>query len=143
MTTKDLALRWFDEIWSRKNPGAIHEMMAPEGVGCTEGGVVIGPEAFVEEMFKPLNAAFPDLHLTLHGVIAEGDDAVVRWTAVATHAGPLGGIPATGKKVTFSGMTWLRFRDGKVIEGADRWNLHGLLGLLTTGAEAATVKSVA
>jgi predicted ester cyclase len=142
MTTKDLTLRWFDEIWNRKNPEVIRELMDTEGVGCTEGGEVVGPEAFVEQMFVPLHEAFPDLRLTLHGVIVEGEESVVRWTAAATQAGPLLGIAATGKKVTFSGMTWLRFRDGKVVEGWDRWNLHGLLALLTTGGEAATVKCV-
>lgn len=142
MTTKDLALRWFEEIWNRKNAAVIHEMLDAAGIGCTEGGTVVGPEAFVAEMFEPLNAAFPDLQLTLHGIVADGDDAVARWTATATHAGPLGPIPATGKKVRFSGMTWLRFRDGKVVEGADRWNQHGLLALLSTGAETATVKCI-
>ena len=138
MNTKELAQRWFEEIWNRKNSGVIHEMMHPEGVGRTEGGAITGPGDFEQQMFVPLNAAFPDLSVTLDGIISEGDDAVVRWTATGTNAGELLGIKATGRRLNFSGMTWLRFSEGRIVEGWDRWNLHGLLGLLQQGAPSAT-----
>jgi predicted ester cyclase len=65
---------------------------------------------------------------------------VVRWTARTTHSAELAGIPASCKKVQFSGMTWLRFKDGRIIEGWDRWNLNALLGLLASGTTTATAK---
>ena len=34
----------------------------------------------------------------------------------------------------------VRFRGGKLVEGADGWNAQALARLLTTGAEAASVK---
>lgn len=141
MTTKDLAQRWFEEIWNRKNREAIHGLMEPGAVGCTEGGMVVGPDAFIGEMFETLTTAFPDLHLRIDGIVAEGDEAAVRWRASATHAGRLGNLEPTGRKVRFAGMTWLKFRDGRVVEGCDRWNLHALMQYLATGEEAATVKA--
>jgi len=143
MTTKELATRWFKEIWNGRNPGVIHEMMDPECLGHTEGGTLVGPDAFVTHMYEAFMGAFPDMRLELHQVIADGDDAVGRWTVRATHTGPLAGIEPTGRRIQFSGMTWLRFRDGKLIEGADGWNAHALASLLTTGAEAASVKMCA
>lgn len=140
MTTKELATRWFTGIWNDRDPGVIHELMAPGCLGHTEGGTLVGPDAFVTHMYEAFTAAFPDMQLTLHQVIADGDDAVGRWTVTGTHTGPLAGIEPTGRKIQFSGMTWLRFRDGKLIEGADGWNAHALAALLTTGAEAASVK---
>jgi predicted ester cyclase len=138
MSNKDLAKRWFEEIWNRKNIGVIHEMLHPEGKGQTEGGTVIGPDQFEKELFGPLNGAFPDIGIKFDGIIEEGDDVVVRWIAEGTHSGALLGIQPSGKRVRFSGMTWLKFSHGKLVEGWDRWNLHGLLNLLQTGQASAT-----
>ncbi|MFN0129087.1 MAG: ester cyclase [Verrucomicrobiales bacterium] len=97
---------------------------------------------YIERLYLPFTAAFPDLRVTVQGIVAEGDDAVVRWSVTGTHAGPFGPVAASGRSVTFQGMTWLRFRDGKICEGCDRWNLHALLELSATGTESATVKLV-
>ena len=115
-------------------------MMHPEGIGRTEGGVVKGPEQFEQQMYRPLLAAFPDLHVTIEGCVEEGDQVVLRWTVTGTHQGDLLGIPATQRKASFSGVTWLRFIDGKLAEGWDRWNVHGLMNLLSSGAESASIR---
>jgi steroid delta-isomerase-like uncharacterized protein len=140
MTTKELAQRWFEELWNQRRPEVIHEMMEPGAVACTEGGLVTGPEVFLEQMYRPLTTTFPDLHVRVEGVVEDGDEAVVRWTASGTQGGAFGPLPASGRTVRFSGMTWFRFRDGRIVEGCDRWNFHGLVNFLSTGEEAATVK---
>ena len=141
MTPKELATRWFTEIWNGRNPGVIHELMHPECLGHTEAGTLVGPDAFVTHMYEAFTAAFPDIQLELHQVVAEGEDTVGRWTVRGTHTGELGGMPPTGRKIQFSGMTWLKFRDGKLIEGADSWNANALACLLANGTESASVKS--
>jgi steroid delta-isomerase-like uncharacterized protein len=93
-------------------------------------------------MYNPFIAAFPDLAITIDGCVAEGDDVVVRWTVTGNNQGSLLHVPATGRKASFSGMTWLRFADGKIIEGWDRWNAHALLALLASGAETANARWV-
>lgn len=60
-------------------------------------------------------------------VIAEGDKVAVRWHFTATHAGPGAGLEPTGRRVASRGMTWLEFRDGKIVRGWDSWNLGGLM----------------
>jgi len=142
MNNKELAQRWFEEIWNQKNLGAMNEMLHSDCSGFLEGGIVKGAEQFRDLAFVPLVAAFPDLVVTLDNVIGEGDDVAVRWSVAATHTGPIFGIPASGRKVAFSGITWLRFSDGKMIEGWDRWNLHGLLSLLKSGEPTATASWV-
>jgi predicted ester cyclase len=59
--------------------------------------------------------------------VADGDRAVVRWSAQAHHEGELLGIAPSGREIRFRGMTWMVFRDGKIVEGWDSWNLGGLL----------------
>lgn len=139
---KTQARKWFEEVWNAKNSKVIHELMDPQGVGHTEGGRVSGPEHFEQHMFAPLMAAFPDIHVTLDSVIGEADEVALRWTAIGTHSGSLMDISATQKKLTFSGVTWFRFRDGKIIEGWDRWNLHGMLNLLQSGIPSGSASFV-
>src|SRR5262249_9404978 len=80
--------------------------------------------------------AFPDLEVTLEDVIAEGDRVAVRWRFVATHAGLAFGLAPTHQRVTVRGSTLFAFKDGRIVEGWDTWNLDGLfaqLGLVPLG----------
>lgn len=77
--------------------------------------------------YEGLWAAFPNPRLTLDEVMAEGDKVVCRFNMEATHKGEFMGIPPTGKGVKVSGITILRFSDGKCIE---RWNQVDMLGWL-------------
>ena len=56
---------------------------------------------------------------------------VARWHVTATHTGDALGFPATNRKVAFRGMTWLEFKDGRIVRGWDSWNLGGLLQSLS------------
>ena len=58
-----------------------------------------------------------DVTLSLEGdFIAEGDKVVARWKGVATQKGAFGGIPATGKSATWTGISIFRIAEGKVAE---------------------------
>ncbi len=59
---------------------------------------------------------FPDVTFTIDDLIAEGNKVVERSTVRGTHQGMFRGIPATGKKVTASGIMIRRFARGKVVE---------------------------
>lgn len=60
--------------------------------------------------------AFPDSDLQIEEEIAENDKVVIRWSFSGTHQGILLGIPATGKKVKWTGITIYQIVDGKVME---------------------------
>jgi steroid delta-isomerase-like uncharacterized protein len=74
-----------------------------------------------------LRIAFPDMQFTLQDVIASDDRVVVRWTMDGTHAGPLVGIPATGKRVQQRANVIYRLAEGKIAEG---WALVDQAGML-------------
>ena len=65
MTPKELATRWFTEIWNGRNPGVIHELMHPECLGHTEAGTLVGPDAFVTHMYEAFTAALQRRGLSL------------------------------------------------------------------------------
>src|SRR5215216_3001739 len=59
---------------------------------------------------------FPDYQTRIDDLIAEADKVVARVTMTGTHTGEFMGIPATGKRVEFSGMYIARIELGKIVE---------------------------
>jgi steroid delta-isomerase-like uncharacterized protein len=79
-------------------------------------------------------SAFPDLHFDIEQNVAAGDSHVlVRWRFSGTHLGPLGPIPATGRKASVHGCTVMEIRNSKVIHAwayFDNAHLLRQLGVL-------------
>ena len=71
--------------------------------------------------------AFPDLHVALDDLIAEGDRVFLRSTMTGTHDGEYKGIPATGRHVATECAEVFRIADGKF---AGYWCLTNVAGLM-------------
>jgi steroid delta-isomerase-like uncharacterized protein len=128
---RDLAHRWFDEVWNGRQPEVIHELIAPEGVGHLPAGDLVGPEPFLERVYRPFLAAFPDLHIDVEETLGDEDDIAVRWLATGTHTGePFLGFPASNRSIRLRGITWIRYRDGQMVEGWDCWDSASLIAQL-------------
>jgi len=101
-------------------------MMAEDVIGYMEGVEVRSRSEFLAER-RRLLGAFPDLEIVVDDCIEDGSKTVARWHVTATHTGDTLGFPATNRSVAFRGMTWLEFKDGRIVTGWDSWNLGGLL----------------
>jgi predicted ester cyclase len=76
----------------------------------------------------PFRASFPDLHMEIVELIAEGDKVVGRFTCSATHLGEWLGQAPTGRRferVDEVSIFW--FRDGRIVHA---WSLEDTLGRL-------------
>ena len=71
--------------------------------------------------------AFPDVHVFIDDLIAEGDKVVARIHAIATNTGPVGGNPPTGNKVEIHSIRIFRIAEKKIIE---TWAMQDRLGLM-------------
>ena len=71
--------------------------------------------------------AFPDWKTTTVNLTSQGDRVIMRFIGTGTQTGPLGGLPATGKKVTITGMRMFRIQDGRI---TDTWVNYDELRLL-------------
>jgi steroid delta-isomerase-like uncharacterized protein len=74
--------------------------------------------------------AFPDGHITIHELIAEGNTVVARFTIRGTHRARFPDIPGppTDKQVTVTGCDVVNFTaDGRV---AEIWDYPDALGML-------------
>jgi steroid delta-isomerase-like uncharacterized protein len=86
----------------------------------------IGPQQIAAVYARQL-AAIPDSVVRVERMVAEGDMVAVEWTLFGTHRGRMLGIPATGKSVSFSGVSMLRYRTNMVVADTRVWDLAGLL----------------
>jgi steroid delta-isomerase-like uncharacterized protein len=74
-----------------------------------------GPEA-IRQVFATLHRAFPDLHIAVEDVIAEGDKVASRNVVTGTHQGEYMGLPPTGKTIAYREIFVLRFANGRITE---------------------------
>jgi len=139
MSNADIARRWFEEVWNHRSADTVRELIGPSSVCDGEGGEMRGPDAFLTQVHAPLLAAFPDLRIDVEGTISEGDEVVVRWRARGFQSGEGLGPAPIHRHVTFRGMTWIRFANGRMAEGQDCWNLTALQQALQTGQTVASV----
>jgi len=89
-------------------------------------GTPPGAEA-IRQIVTQFRAAFPDLKITIEDQVAEGDKVCSRATTRGTHRGTMFGIPPTGRAVAMSGLTLVRFVDGRV---SDSWVKNDVAGLM-------------
>lgn len=83
--------------------------------------------------------ALPDAQANIEFQVTEGDKVVTHYTWSGTHQGETFGIPATGKKVSWTITTTFRIADGKIREAWvnwDQWGLMQQLGVIPAPGES-------
>jgi predicted ester cyclase len=126
---KLLVKRWFEQVWNQKSEAAIEEMMHKQGKSHgfpDASSVLVGPEPF-KAVHRNFVGAFPDVRVDIEDIITEGDRVAVRWRASMTHHGDHLGFPATGKKDTLDGSSFVIVKGNQIIEGWNQMDLQGLM----------------
>jgi len=125
---KALIRRFYEEVWNKGNLDAADTIFADDYVrhDLRPGNPLPGP-AGQKKIAADFRAAFPDLHMTIDVIVAEGDIIAARWTTEGTNTGQWGSIPPTGKRAKFSGVNIFRIANGKVVE---IWNHRDDLGVM-------------
>ena len=118
----------FAQVWGKGELAIIDELASPtiSVYYPTFPQVIKGGEAFKQQLTE-FRSAFPDGDIRVEEQIAEGEKVVLRWSFSGTHQGQLKGIPATGKKVKWTGISIYRISDGKVSEERGEEDIFGLL----------------
>jgi predicted ester cyclase len=76
----------------------------------------------------PFRASFPDVHMEIVELIAEGDKVVGRFTCSATQLGAWLGHAPTGRRFErVDEVTIFRLREGRIVHA---WSLEDTLGRL-------------
>ena len=136
------ARRVIDEAWNGRNVDVLDETLAEDFVNHDPADTedVRGVEA-LKERLRGYHTAMSDLRVTFDEVFGSGDFVATRWHAEGTNDGELAGMPATGKRMTITGLSIDRFdAEGKIAETWDQWDNLGFmeqLGMIPEAAAAA------
>ena len=120
-------VRRFHEEDQKRNLDGIVKLCAPHYVWHGTGVLPDSDLAGFKQALTAFWTAFPDVHLTIEDLIAEGDKVVARATMRGPHRGAFMGIAPTGKHVTLTGIAIFRVEEGKI---ADVWQNGDMLGLM-------------
>ena len=137
------ARSYFEAIAAR-DPEAIGEHWHDDGVDeIVPLGVRRGRRE-IEEFFREMFAAAPDLETTVSRVVAGEKQAAVEWRMRGTFdALPFQGIEPTGRPIELRGLDMLEVEDGKIrsitgyYDGAEYARQIGMLPAPDSGAERA------
>jgi steroid delta-isomerase-like uncharacterized protein len=113
--------------WNRGDLDALDAHLAPDYVNRDPNNPEVTDFGSYKRWAATARAAFPDLWVTIEDLIGEGDKVTKLWSFEATHRGAYLGIPPTGKRVTWSGITIYRIAGGRVAECIWRTDALGLL----------------
>jgi len=114
---KDVVLRfWYQELWDNWNIAVADALLADDYRLHAPGVPVPLDRETTKQVVAMYGTSFPDLKHTVDELITEGDTVAARWTVRGTHKGEFQGIPATGKSVKLSGITFHHPQEGRVRE---------------------------
>ncbi len=104
------------EAINTQDLSSIENIIAPDFVDHTRQ--IQGLEN-LKQLMAMIFKGFPDWHINIEDIIAEGDKVWIRITITGTHTGEFRGLSPTGKKFTEPEVWIYRIVDGKVVEGWD------------------------
>ena len=117
---KAIVRRDAEEIWNQGNLDVADEIFATNFVNHDPSRPEVRDVSSYKQLAAAVRAAFPDFHVTIEDMVAEGDKVAIRYTSTGTHKSEYRGLPPTGKQVTVTGMRIYRFASGKIVE--NWWN---------------------
>ncbi len=130
MNTEDnkaLVRRFTEEVFNNRNLAAIDEFLASDQVDHTLPPTLPPTTEGSRQAISTYLKAFPDLHITIDDLVAEGDRVVSRFTSRGVQRGAVGGVPPMGRRIQISSYLTARVANGKIVE---MWGLDDRLALL-------------
>jgi len=108
------------EAFNKHNPDLLDEFMALDYVDAPNTPHELRGLESVKQYYANVYRGFPDFHVAIEDIIAEGDKVWVLGKLTGTHTGEweFFGIAfaPTGKKLTWTAVNIFRIVDGKIVE---------------------------
>jgi steroid delta-isomerase-like uncharacterized protein len=123
---KLVARRILEAAFNRQDLDALEAGFTPDAAIHDPGMDFRGP-AELRHGLEGLLRAFPDFRFTVLDQLAEDDRVVIRYRGQGTHRGEFLGVPASGRRIDYTGLLLLRL-DGERI--AEFWAQPDQLGVV-------------
>jgi predicted ester cyclase len=124
---KAIIRRYIEEAWNKGNVNIIDQVMADNYARYIPGPELPLDREGQKQRIRAFRLAFPDFHLTIDDMVAEGDKVAFRMTGTGTQHGTFMGIAPTGRQTTITIIDIARFASGKIVE---HWGNRDELGML-------------
>ncbi len=126
---KAVVRRFVEEVQSQHRLDLVDELFAPDYI---DHAVPVGMPAaqgtgYFKQFYTTMLRAVPDMQVTIHDQIAEGDKVTTRKTLRGTHRGEFMGIPPTGKEIELLIIDIFRVNGGKLAEHWGAWDRLSIL----------------
>ena len=124
-------VRRFFEVFQTGDLSTLDEVLASNFVDHNPFPDQQPGPAGMKELIGGMRATFPppppDMNVTVDDMIGDGDKVVTRWTGSGTHQGDFMGVPASGNKVTVTGIGIDRIEGGQVVEHWEQFDAMGMM----------------
>ncbi|GAA0491861.1 MULTISPECIES: ester cyclase [Tatumella] len=111
--------------WNQHHAHQAASYFAPQGVyyDASVGKPVTGRSAAEQQVIAPFMQGVPDLKWQMTGQPVENNSAIAfEWVFSGHNTGNWSGSPATGKEVRFTGVSFIRLKQGKIIWQGDYYD---------------------
>jgi len=121
-------LNAWNRAWGDGDVAAFEQIITPGYLRHSKSGSE--DSTSVVETIKATHEAFPDFSTDILHIVEDGETAAIHWRSQGTHQGSFMDVPATGRSITVTGASFLRFENGKIAEEFVVWDPRELLSAL-------------
>jgi len=119
------------ELWNTGNLSIADEIFANDFVNHDPSRLEVTDIEGYKKYLTETRSGMPDFKVDIEDMVAEEEKLASRYTVSGTFQNDFFGIPATGKKATWTGINIYRFASGKIVEAW--WNKDTLTMLQQLG----------
>lgn len=73
------------------------------------------------EILRAMHQSFTDIKVDVEDLIEEDGKVCIRSLFTVSHTGEYGGIPATGRRISFDAVEIFRVENGRIVESWGYW----------------------
>jgi len=122
----DLVTRFYVELWDRWDKAIAFEILTEDflfrgSLGADRRGI----DGFLDYVDRVRNA-LGDYKSDIGEMVEQGNKLAVRMTFSGNHQGELFGVPATGRRISWTGAAFFAFRERRI---ASLWVLGDVDGV--------------
>ena len=132
ITNEESLKRLIEQVWNNGVLDAVDELIAYQYTihhdpGDPWEGKTLDQNQYKQRVLYSRNA-FPDMKFNINESIPSENRVVISWLLTGTHLGNLVEVPASGKKISISGLTIYYFENGKI---SGHWQVIDQLAFVT------------
>jgi steroid delta-isomerase-like uncharacterized protein len=128
MSRRDTILNAWNGAWGDGDLAAFEQLLAPDYVRRSKSGSE--DYASLRKTIEAMHTAFPDSSTDILEIVEDGAKVAVHWQTTGTHLGEFMDVPPTGRTITVTGASFLRFDGDKLAEEFVVWDPRELLSAL-------------